>query len=963
MKRLLSSILAVGINLAPLSVTLIAQPSWGQTQDSYKERLYTLIIQAGQQQEQGQHLKAVKTWQQLLELARTRQAKDLEYYAFLWIGHNYANDGQPEQALKYYDQALTVARGFVERGEEADVLNSIGGVYSTIGQPQRALEFFNQALPNSIKVGDKLGEAATLNNIGVVYLKTGQPQLALEFFKQSLPILKDMKDRDKEAGALNNIGEVYRSIGQFQQSLDYYNKALTIRREVKDRRGEASTLNSIGGFYNDIRKLDRAIEFYVQAVSIYRQLRDRSGEATVLNNIALISRDIGQTQQALELYSQALQLVRDIRQRREEATTLNNIAGVYDDIGQPQRALELYNQALVICKEVSNRSGEAATLNNIGIVYKNIGQPQRALKVYNLALSIVRELQNRSGEVNTLSNIAALYEHINQPNEAITQYEKSLDISLEMRGSLQRENRKSFYLDYAGTAIALTSLLIDQNQPAKAYEWINRVTTAELVDYTRLVNAKIANPEAQKAIDEWNQKNQQLQFLYNQLQDNFSNERSRQMREVEAEVFKQAEDISRQFPEVAELFETKPTDIAQLQSSIPPGTVIVHPVLLTGVNNLPNNIAIFVLTKDKVTVTKKTINYTEFDKLVKDYGDQLQDRKNTDYPVTSTKLYDILLRPVEDKIQAQSPTQLSIITSGKLRYIPFETLRDSQTGKYLIEKYPVNYLTRLSNRSWQSVKTLNAASLEGIAAIAILTILTFWVWRKFGIIASGLLVIVLGSAAFLIILGRTPRVLALGNPVPVKPFALNAAEAEVNSITNIFTALPGEVYIGDRATLDTFKTQAPRFAFLHLATHGCFQPEGCCLRESKDCQESGKLDMQSNTILFANNQQFNIADAALLGLKNTELLTLSACQTAQEANSNGEEIAGVAYIFERAGAKAVIASLWSGEDNAMKDVMVAFYQNLKKGMDKGEALRGAKLSQINSHPYFWSPLILIGDAR
>lgn len=217
--------------------------------------------------------------------------------------------------------------------------------------------------------------------------------------------------------------------------------------------------------------------------------------------------------------------------------------------------------------------------------------------------------------------------------------------------------------------------------------------------------------------------------------------------------------------------------------------------------------------------------------------------------------------------------------------------------------------------------------------------------------------------AFLIILGRTPRVLALGNPVPVKPFALNAAEAEVNSITNIFTALPGEVYIGDRATFDTFKTQAPRFAFLHLATHGCFQPEGCCLRESKDCQESGKVDMQPNTILFANNQQFNIADAALLGLKNTELLTLSACQTAKEANSNGEEIAGVAYIFERAGAKAVIASLWSGEDNAMKDVMVAFYQNLKKGMNKGEALRGAKLSQINSHPYFWSPLILIGDAR
>jgi CHAT domain-containing protein len=43
--------------------------------------------------------------------------------------------------------------------------------------------------------------------------------------------------------------------------------------------------------------------------------------------------------------------------------------------------------------------------------------------------------------------------------------------------------------------------------------------------------------------------------------------------------------------------------------------------------------------------------------------------------------------------------------------------------------------------------------------------------------------------------------------------------------------------------------------------------------------------------------------------------------------------------------------------------MVAFYQNISKGMSKGEALREAKLSQITRHPYYWSPFILIGDAR
>jgi len=59
----------------------------------------------------------------------------------------------------------------------------------------------------------------------------------------------------------------------------------------------------------------------------------------------------------------------------------------------------------------------------------------------------------------------------------------------------------------------------------------------------------------------------------------------------------------------------------------------------------------------------------------------------------------------------------------------------------------------------------------------------------------------------------------------------------------------------------------------------------------------------------------------------------------------------------------VIASLWSAEDKTTQEIMVQFYKNIKQGMSKSEALRQAKLSQIDSHPFFWSPFVLIGDAR
>lgn len=339
-----------------------------------------------------------------------------------------------------------------------------------------------------------------------------------------------------------------------------------------------------------------------------------------------------------------------------------------------------------------------------------------------------------------------------------------------------------------------------------------------------------------------------------------------------------------------------------MQAAIPSGTILIQPVLLTGFKNVPNTIALFVLTKDKLIVTKQKLDPKTFDQLVRQYRTQLTDPRFDDYQATSQKLYDILLRPVEAQIAAASPTQLSIIATGKLRYIPFEALIDSKTGKYLIQKYPINNLTRLSSRSLKDKPNTKTT------------------------------------------------VLAIGNPFP-QDFNRNidGAEQEVKSITPI---LPGsEAYLGNKATLSTFKSQAPRFPIIHLATHGCFRPNGC-----------PSLHLEANSLLFA-DRNLNIADAALLGLKNTALVVLSACQTAVEANSNGEDFAGIAYLFERAGANAVVASLWDVADKETKDLMIAFYQNLKKGMTKGEALRQAKISLIKLHPYYWSPFLLIGDAR
>jgi CHAT domain-containing protein/predicted negative regulator of RcsB-dependent stress response len=848
----------------------------------------------------SQPQEALKYFNQALPIRREVGSRSGEAATLDNIGRVYGSISQPQEALKYFNQALPIMRQVGNRAGEAATLNNIGRVYDSIGQPQEALKYYNQALPIRREVGDRAGEAATLNNIGAVYDSIGQPQEALKYYNQALPISREVGSRSGEATTLHNIGAVYNSISQPQKALEYYNQALPIRREVGDRSGEATTLNNIGRVYDSISQLPEALKYYNQALPIRREVGDRSGEAATLNNIGAVYHSNSQPQEALKYYNQALPISREVGDRSGEAATLNNIGAVYHSNSQPQEALKYYNQALPILRQVANRAGEATTLNNIGAVYNSISQPQEALKYYNQALPIRRSVGDRAGEATTLSNIGAVYRDTKQPNQAIENLQQSIQITLEIRSGLQRENRQKFLEAERGSPVALTSLLIDQNQADRAFQWINIATTADLADYTRLIGAQVANPQTQKTLDEWNQKNQQLQFLRRQLEDNFSENLARQMRELEAEVNSEAEKIRRQFPEVAELFETTPKDIAQLKASIAPDTVVIQPVLLTNINNVPNTIALFVLTKDSLSVKKITLDPAEFDKLLTEHRQEISNYLNSDYRETGGKLYDILIRPVEDQIQALSPKQLSIIATGRLRYIPFETLWDTKDRQFLIQKYPVNYLTRISTRS------IPNSTLQG-------------------------------------------GVLALGNPIPREPQNLAGTEEEVRNIAQSF---PGSsAYIGKAATLDKFKTQAPRFPFLHLATHGCFQQGGC-----------QKLGMEENTLLFADSQ-FNIREAALLGLQNTRLLTLSACQTAMQANSNGEEISGVAYVFERAGAQAVMASLWSVSDSATKDLMVEFYQNINKGMSKNEALRQAKLSQLQRHPFYWSPFILIGDAR
>jgi len=197
------------------------------------------------------------------------------------------------------------------------------------------------------------------------------------------------------------------------------------------------------------------------------------------------------------------------------------------------------------------------------------------------------------------------------------------------------------------------------------------------------------------------------------------------------------------------------------------------------------------------------------------------------------------------------------------------------------------------------------------------------------------------------------KLIAFANPATDKA-NLVYAEKEVQEIARFCPVK--ETYYHLDATESLAKQKAPEPDILHFACHGEFndrQPLQSGLLLAGDKDNDGVLQLHE---IFG------------LNLKQANLVTLSACETALCKIQGGEDWAGMSRGFIYAGTPSILATLWSVEDKSTSILMKNFYENwLQKGMTKPAALRQAQLDlkaiPEYSHPYYWAPFVMIGDWR
>ena len=74
-------------------------------------------------------------------------------------------------------------------------------------------------------------------------------------------------------------------------------------------------------------------------------------------------------------------------------------------------------------------------------------------------------------------------------------------------------------------------------------------------------------------------------------------------------------------------------------------------------------------------------------------------------------------------------------------------------------------------------------------------------------------------------------------------------------------------------------------------------------------------------------------------------------------------VANFARVFQHAGARSVVVSLWEVASNEAVEYMTLFYQHLKEGKSRLEALQLARRAVKAKYPqpFFWAVFILHGE--
>jgi CHAT domain-containing protein/Tfp pilus assembly protein PilF len=912
-----------------------------------------------------------------------------------------------EAARDYQSRVLTIFERLIPNSPDlAESLTIMAIVVHTLGDYATAQTYYARAIAiYEVISPDPEFIASKLNIMGEVAVTHGDVDTARQSFERAYTILERIKPHSSEfARTLLGLSTLADENGDFDTAQALAERALSIRRAISPKSSDfAAVLVSLGNVADSRGNFQTAETYYLEARSIIERLEPNSlNLATVLKNLSNLADSRGDFQAAETYGTNALEIFKKLAPNSlAVAGALNQLGNVADSRGDTKAAQKYYEDALAIFERLAPDSSELSScLDNLGqlLLGKNDlvaakSYLTRALEIrerkapnsLNLStllinlggipfregdLKLARKYNERALEISkrlapgsllhatshTSLGMIALAE--GRSTDALIEYSEAANIveaqrskmpSLERRALLFARSRAPFE-GLIETHIALGDL------PA-AFSVLERARARSLVEIFSERDLDFRSKVPANLLRQQRDLNEKRSATYSSLIRLGSKPDAKRLevlqKELNANSVKQSEleeRIRHLSPKLAQLKYPQPLDLKAAQGVLDPDTLLLA-YWIKG-----NETLLFALTKTDIQMFRVSNDEITLSRQVRLFRDKVAVyRIDNDDPTrinelidTSKQLYDTLVRPAQHLVNQAK--RILICPEGSLNALPFSALV-SQSGpqlRYFMEDKPLHTIPSLTvyaeirkqyvrkersrNRllafgdphygksRGRDLEPLNAQTQNNVTDRDLAYI------RSRGITLDPL------------------------------PWSLS----EVKRIGRIFGPT-ASTKVGKAATEKTAKLRSKDFSILHFAVHGWLDDQ-IGLNSGLAFSQPQALGLNATS---GDNGLWQAWEIVEQGKLDSELVVLSACETALGQEIRGEGIIGLTRAFQYAGARSVVVSLWQVNDESTAFLMEAFYRELAKGVSKDVALQSAMVSLRHSrqwsHPFFWSPFVLVGD--
>ncbi len=772
------------------------------------------------------------------------------------------------------------------------------------------------------------------------------------------PGLAQENTMSKSVNELIQQGESYRRKGQYRQANSHFIQALKMAKQLATRKAEALVTGLLGNNYLQQRRYQQAKPLLDQAWIMAQDNHWPDLAALHANYLGNYYSSQRQAEIAKKYYQQCLDWALKTEDYGLVIQAKVNLARLAEQDNDNQRAWSLLSESHLTLNKIVSNNDKLHFLLQMGHQLLQLKASESDLKnqiikltyqVLTVAFNLAEQQSDQRGQSLANGYLAQLYESQNRSEDALIHIRQAVDIA-------QRIDAKDLLLKWEWQRGRILKIQTNQDGAIAAYRravaHIEAIRQDIPVDYHKGHSSfrETLEPVYLGLAD----------LLLQQVDQLSAPRASKVLKEVRQtiELIKKTE--------LEDYFHNR-CDIQTLPEvnleSIAPKTATIYPIIL------PDRLELLVGVGGDIYHRSVPVVATEIKKVTRILANRLR-RRRPQFTESAQQLYQWLIAPIEDLLKNHKVDSLVVVPDSELRLVPFAALFDGQT--YLIERYAVVNSPGLTlfdpkpipkkgikallaglSQPGSGVKSLPLPNLQVLLSSVAAQTSDEIVNNKTRDISNLLISRGQDNSRFAALTAEKIKDL-LNNPAILKKaqqaLALPGVEKEIFLISELFpsTSLINENFVTKRLSKEI--SNSP-YQIVHLASHGFF---GHSSEQSFVMAYDKILSMDQLEILL---QSKKIADSPI------DLLTLSACQTAEGDDRSPLGLSGVAL---KAKVRSVLGSLWPVSDDATVQLMKTFYKNLNaEGLSKAQALQQAQISLLRnpkrSHPFFWSPFILIGN--